>query len=903
MLHGRQTELARIDQLLDGPGGALVVRGEAGIGKTAHLEYAARRTSGRVLRVTGVESEAELPFAALHLLLRPVLDGVTALPPQQADALLGALGLGEATQGDRFLVGLATLSLLVELSKEEPLVCLVDDAQWLDSESADALVFAARRLHAEPVVVLFAAREDGGTFPGSGLPELWLGKLDADTAAQLLAEQAADLPLAVRDQLVTEAQGNPLALIELPRMLGPEQRAGAFTPLTFSLAPVTVTDKVLAGFRNRIAELPAATRFCLLAAALDDRGELKALTGALDRLGASVTDFAEAERAGLVQVSTSCVVFRHPLVRTAVLLACDIAARMAAHRALAEAVDDDRRAWHLAAVTLQPDEGVAGELESLALRALQRGGQATVSAAYARAAELSADPADAVRRWTAAAGAAAEAGLSRRAAELVAAAQRQAGSSALDKSVLAELTRVRAQLAFEADRPLEAVRLLQEGAETADPATMLSLLGLAGFYAWTSAPHPDQLALARRTEELTPDGDGLAGAVRAINRGFRTMLEGDTTPVPAFPVSLGELVAVPFEVRMVITFHAFVRAEREEMLAGAAALVEECRAQGRLGRLPQAMTLLTIAQLTDGRHRSARATVAEGLSLAADAGQPFWRGYLEGVQAWLYGVAGMEEEWAACTAEALRHADNRSWLPAGTWAEYGRVILDLGLGRHNAVLDRLDRATEGTSRHAFIWGYAWPDYVEAAVRAGTPRRADEVLRRYAAWAEGVGQPGPLAVLHRARALLASDERAEGLYERALAVHGQHEHPFDQARTRLVYGEWLRRHRRRTEARIQLEAALEAFDRLDAAPWSARAAAELRATGASPARRAKAGDLLAALTPQELQVVRLAVTGASNREIGAQLFLSPRTVAYHLYKAFPKLGVSSRGELAALGLMT
>ncbi|MEV4372805.1 AAA family ATPase [Nonomuraea sp. NPDC049637] len=904
MLHGRQAEQARIDQMLDGPGGALVVRGEAGIGKTALLEYAARRTPGRVLRVAGVESEAELPFAALHLLLRPVLDGVGALPTQQAEALLGALGLGEATRGDRFLVGLATLSLLVELSAEGPLVCLVDDAQWLDSESADALVFAARRLHIEPVVVLFSAREDGGTFPGGGLPELRLDKLDADTAGHLLAEQAADLPLAVRDQLVAEAQGNPLALVELPRMLSPEQRAGAFTPLAFSLGPVEpVTDRVLASFRDRIAALPAATRSCLLTAALDDRGELKVLAAALGRLDASLADFAPAERAGLVQVSAAGVVFRHPLVRTAVLLACDIAARMAAHRALADAVDDDRRAWHLAAVTLRPDEDVAGELESLALRARQRGGQATVSAAYARAAELSADPAHAVRRWTTAAGAAAEAGLSRRAAELVAAALRQAGSSTLDRSVLAELARVRAQLAFEADRPLEAVRLLQEGAETADPSTVLSLLGLAGFYAWTSAPHPDQIALARRTEELTPDGGGLAAAVRAISRGFRMILEGDTTPVPAFPDGMGEPAAVPFEVRMVITYHAIVRAEREEMLTGATALVEECRAQGRLGRLPQAITLLTIAQLVDGRHRSARAMVAEGLNLAADVGQPFWRGYLGGVQAWLYGVAGMEEEWAACTAEALRHADDRSWLPAGTWAEYGRVILDLGLGRNQAVLDRLDRVTEGASRHAFIWRYAWPDYVEAAVRAGTPRRAEPVLRRYATWAEGVGQPGPLAVLHRARALLASDEQAAGLYERALVLHGRHEQPFDQARTRLVYGVWLRRQRRRAEARVQLETAMEAFDPLDASPWSARAAGELRATGASPARRVKADDPLATLTPQELQVVRLAVTGASNREIGAQLFLSPRTVAYHLYKAFPKLGVSSRGELAMLGPMT
>ncbi|NUW41143.1 ATP-binding protein [Nonomuraea rhodomycinica] len=894
MLYGRQAEQARIDALLGGPAGALVVRGEAGIGKSALLEYAEGRAPGHVLRVTGVESEAELPFAALHLLLRPVLDRVAALPPQQAEALLGALGLGAATRGDRFLVGLATLSLLVELSADEPLLCLVDDAQWLDSESADALVFAARRLYAEPVAVLFAAREGGGVFPARGLPEVRLDKLDPEAAGRLLAEQAAGLPLAVRDQLLAEARGNPLALLELPRMLGAEERAGAFTPLAFSFGSAEpVTDRVLAGFRDRVATLPAATRSCLLVAALDDRGELKVLAGAIRALGASLADFAEAERAGLVRVCATGVAFRHPLVRTAVLLACDIAARMAAHRALAQAVDEDRRAWHLAAVTLEPHEAVAAELESLGLRARRRGGQATVSAAYARAAELSADPADAVRRWTAAAGAAIEAGLNRRAGELVGTALRHAGPVTRDGAVPAELARVRARLAFEAGRPLEASRLLLESAEAADHATRLPLLGIAGFYTWTSAAHPDQIELARRAEELCPDGEGLAAAVRAISRGFSMVLEGSTGTAPTFRDDLG---SVPFELRMIITYHAMVRAEREGMLESAVTLVRDCRAEGRLGRLPQAMTVLAIAQLLDGRHRAARATVAEGQALSTDVGQPFWSGYLAGVQAWLCGVAGAEEEHHEAAAQAVRYADDRSWLPPGTWVAYGRTMLDLGLGRYEAVLDRLDRVTEGGAHHAFVWRYAWPDYVEAAVRVGTPRRADGMLRRYADWAEGTGQAGPLAVLHRARALLAPDERAEPLYERALALSGQ---PFQQARTRLVFGEWLRRHQRRAEARVQLQAAMDAFDRLDAAPWSARAAAELRAAGATPARNPRAGDPLAVLTPQELQVVQLAVTGASNREIGAQLFLSPRTVAYHLYKAFPKLGITSRGELARL----
>ncbi|GAA2208401.1 LuxR family transcriptional regulator [Nonomuraea monospora] len=922
MLYGRQAELSVIEELLEGQSGALVVRGEAGIGKSALLEFSGVRACARVLRVTGVESESDLPFAALHLLLRPVLEHAEALPPQQAEALRGALGLGGATGGDRFLVGLATLSLLVELSVSGPVVCLVDDAQWLDGESADALLFAARRLHAEPVVILFAAREAEfpaqgqpgpglAGFPARGLPELRLGELDPEAARRLLDDQAADLPPAVRDQLVAEAGGNPLALIELPRMLTPEQRKGALTPLSFTVGTARpATDRVLTGFRDRVSALPAATRSCLLIAALDHHDELDVIAGAIGELGASLADFAPAERAGLIRVGLDGVAFRHPLVRTAVLLACDIAARMAAHRALSEATEDDRRAWHLAAVTLQADEQVAGQLEGLALRARQRGGQAAVSAAYARAAELSADPGQAVRRWTAAADAAAEAGLWQRAGELVDRARHRAEAMALKGPALAELICVRAKLEVEAGRPLQAVRLLHEGIEaTDDLPTRLSLLGMAGYYAWAGAAHPDQLALARRTVELCPDGDGLPAVVRTINLAFSLILEGDeaTRLVYLTPEQTG---ALPPELRFLVTFQGMGRADNDGMLDDATALVAECRAVGRLGRMPQAMTLLAVVQALSGLHPSARATATAGLSLAADVGQPMWRGYLAGVRAWLAAVAGAEEECAAMAEQAIRDVEHRRWMPAACWAECARGMLDFSLGRYEAVLERLERSMTGPTRHAFLWRYSWPDYAEAAIRTGDPRRVRDRLPRFTEWVEATGRAGSNAVLHRIRAMLASDSEAGALpsdseagalYERALALHAEDRHPFDEARTRLVYGEWLRRNRRRTEARTQLQAALEAFDRLGAAPWSARASAELRAAGYSLPESARAGDPLAVLTPQELQVVRLAVTGASNREIGAQLFLSPRTVASHLYKAFPKLGVTARAELARLPL--
>nr|MDT0656732.1 LuxR C-terminal-related transcriptional regulator [Micromonospora sp. DSM 115978] len=897
MLYGRQAELAVIDALLDTRSGALVVRGEAGIGKSALLEYAAARAQTRVLRVTGVESETDLPFAALHVLLRPVLDLLEALPAQQEEALRGALGLGDATRGDRFLVGLATLSLLVELSEQAPVLCLVDDAQWLDGESADALLFAARRLHAEPVIVMLAAREG---FPTRGLPELRPGKLEAEAARKVLADHATELPPAVRDQLVAEAGGNPLALVELPRMLTPEQRKGGLAPVRFSLgAAQPVTDRVLLGFRDRISALPPATRACLLVAALDDHNELDVLQRAVGRLGASLVDLAGAEHAGLVRVSTAGVAFHHPLVRSAVLLACDIAARMAAHRALAETVDDDRRAWHLAAVTLQPDDEAAVQLENLALRARLRGGQTAVSAAYARAAELSEDSAEAVRRWTAAADAAAEAGLWLRAGELVDKARHLAETTTLDGKVRAELAHVRATLEAEAGRPLEAVRLLQEGVAAADDlSTRLSLLGLAGYYTWASATHPDQVPLARRTEELSPDGEGLSAVVRTLNIAFRQILTGEAVTKHAYSPP-DRIDQVPSELRSIVLFQAIIRADQDGMLKGAAELADDCRAQGRLGRMPQAMTLLAIAQLLDGRHPAARVTAAEGMVLAGDIGQPMWRGYLAGVHAWLSAVAGAEQECTAMADQAIRDADHRHWVLGAGWAECARVILDFGLGRYEAVLDRVERAMTGPTRHAFLWRYFWPHYIEAAVRVGDSPRALDRLRTYTEWAGATGRATPLAVLHRVRALLAAQDAAGGLFERALSLHAQGSQPFEEAHTRLVYGEWLRRHKGRAEARGQLQAAMEGFDRIGAVPWSARAAAELRAAGQSLPDRSPASGPLAMLTPQELQVVRLAVTGASNREIGAQLFLSPRTVASHLYKAFPKLGVASRAELARL----
>ena len=447
MLCGRSEQLAAIGRLLggmrSGRAGALVLRGEAGIGKTALLEAAADKAAGaRVLRVAGVESEAELPFAALHALLRPALDQIGALPGRQAAALRGAFGLAEETVTDRFLVGLGVLSLVAELAEDRPVLVLVDDAQWVDRASADALVFAARRLQAERAAVLVAARDEppGAGLPG--LPELRVGGLDQTAAEQLLA--GAGLVRAVRDQLIAEAGGNPLALIELSRGLSAAERAGSVTPLILPAAsPVS---RVQQAFGARIGGLPEACRRAVLVAALGGLADLAEVSRAIAASGGSLTDLAAGERAGLVRVTPAGVIFSHPLARAAVLAGSDVAERAAAHRALAGVLDGDRRAWHLAALADGPDEQVAAELDAAAQRADRRGSRAAASAAYERAAALSASPAAKGRRLALAAEAATDAGQLPRAADLAG----QAGQLVTDPAAAMVLARVRAQLEFEA---------------------------------------------------------------------------------------------------------------------------------------------------------------------------------------------------------------------------------------------------------------------------------------------------------------------------------------------------------------------------------------------------------------------------------------------------------------------
>jgi DNA-binding CsgD family transcriptional regulator len=893
MLYGRGEQLAAIDRLLEGMragrAGALVLRGEAGIGKTALLDAAEEKAAwARVLRVTGVESEAELPFAGLHALMRPALDEISALPERQAVALRVAFGMAEETVADRFLVGLGVLSLIAELAEGRPVLCLVDDAHWLDRASADALGFAARRLHAERAGVIVAARDDppGAGLPG--LPELRVGGLDRTAAEQLLAGEG--LVLAVRDRLIAEAGGNPLALLELSRGLSAEERTGSVTPLTLPTA--SPAGRVQQAFGSRIDELPEACRRAVLVAALAGMADLTEVSRAVAAAGGSLTDLAAAERAGLVRVTPAGVSFAHPLARAAVLAGSDVAERAAVHRALAGVLDGDRRAWHLAALADGPDEQVAAELDAAAQWAGHRGSAAAMSAAYERAAGLSAYPAAKVRRLALAAEAAADAGQLPRAADLA----RQADGLGADPAVAAKLALVRSVVHWEAGRPADAAGVLLDAAKLLGSGGQVATQGivmLAVVFLWVSATGPAHAGLERRAAAmLPPAGARLLEFLQAVRR----LQDGDTETPVTVPAGLDHrsLPAFARSSTHLLMFDVLT-GDLPALRARAADRAAEARETGMAAGLAYALGYLARAQDLSGEFLDAMASAEEGLRIAADTGQTGLIGTLATTAALLAAVTGDEEACRAHTAQ-IRRMPAVVQVMSLAGPDLALARLDLGSARYQSALDRMRAVMIGPGRHTHLMLYVYPDLVEAAVRAGQPDLAARPREVFTTWAAAIGQRWASALAARCAALTASDSDAEPRYRGAIAAHEGDGRPFEQARTRLLYGEWLRRNQRRADAREQLLAAAGAFARMGARPWRERAESELRATGAGQVM-VTADDPLARLTPQELQVVRLAAAGLSNKQIGAQLFLSPRTVGYHLYRAFPKLGVTTREELA------
>ncbi|OKI24535.1 helix-turn-helix transcriptional regulator [Streptomyces sp. CB03911] len=914
MLFGRGAEQAAIGRLLDeargGRSGVLVLRGEPGIGKTALLEHAASAAGPefQVIRATGVEYEAELPFAGLTLLLAPGLDKLPALPGPQRRALEGAFGLAEESgpAGGRLLTGLATLGLLAELAAEKPLLCLIDDAQWLDGSSVEALLLAARRLQAEGIVLLLAARDDEGAFPAAGLPELRLAGLDEAAAAELLSAAvesgasagfAGRVPPDVRRRVLAEARGNPLALTELPAALAAEPAGSAGS------GRLPLTSRLQLAFHGKVSGLPAATQTLLLVAAAEEAGDLAAVLHAATALGAGPDALAPAEQAGLVRITgpegAAVLAFRHPLVRAAILHRAPLRQRSAAHRALGEALEDgDRRTWHLALAAGAPDAALADALERTAERAEARGGHGAASAAYERAARLTPDRDGATRRLVLAAEAATEEGRLEHAEALA----ERAGARTDDPFAHAMIAHVRATAHFwRGDHPA-AYRLLLDACTPGIEASHAARMLFQAFHAaWYVGEEPVGAVLDRLAGLRLPPGEPAAPLVRHLLAGTLPLLGRPAPPLPSARETAAEARragAVPSDL-VQLCGATLILGRDDETYELAAGLATEARAKGAVGMLPTVQFFLAEAELFHGRHTDAEVTATEALALAEDTGQRQWVSQLASLLAYLAALRGDAGSCAALVRRALAGAGPGGAPPAGEpWAQWALALLDLGQGRAADAADRLGPLTTGRHRHHVGATRAVPDLVEAAVRLGAPERAAEPYERFARWAAATGQPWAHALRLRCQALLGPDELAESGYQAALDLHRDSGRPFEQGRTALLYGEWLRRERRRTDARPHLRAALEAFELLGARPWAERARTELTATGtAAPA--GPAGGPLAVLTPQELQIVRLAAQGRSNRDIAAQLFLSPRTVGHHLYKAYPKLGVASRGELAGL----
>jgi DNA-binding CsgD family transcriptional regulator len=910
LLYGRDPERSIIGELLEGAresrSGVLVIRGEAGVGKSALLEDARQRASGmQILACAGVEAESALPFAALHQLLRPVLHHNEQVSTPQADALRGALGLAAARGDDRFLVSLAVLSLLSEAAEQRPLLGLVDDAHWLDDASADALVFVARRLEAEGIVLLFAAREgEVREFDAPELAELRLAGLDADAAAVLLDRHAGvALSPETRARLVEATGGHPLALLELPSTLSEGQLSGS-EPL---LTPLPVSARLERAFLARVRELPEETQTLLLVAAADDTGELSTVLGAAAELDVGAEALDGAQEAGLATLRGTALELRHPLVRSAVYQGAPLSKRQAAHRALANVLEGDaeadRRAWHRAAASVGPDPAVVQELEQAAVRARGRSGFVAASLAFERAAALTPDERERARLLTAAAENAWFGGRLERTRMLL----ERARPLATEPLQRADIDRYLGLVELTGGVPAEACRLLVRSAAAVASVDgeraleLLSLASVAAFYA-------DDVAAAVTIAELAGEVDvadtPFARALVELLVGLGAYYEGD---LPRAAASLrsaasleAELESDPLDARRVALLFggraAFYLGDDEAARRRAQLAAAQMRVEGALGLLTPILPRLVHAEMWAGRWPAASANAREGLRLAGEIGQFDLVAYQLVLLALIAAHRGQEDECRSLAAQAHELASARGLAVVASLANWALALLELELGRtEEAFL----RAREISTTPAVL-SMAGLDQIEAAVRAGEVTRAHDWLAYYEPWAERAGAAWARAVGLHGRALLADDgEEAERLFEAALDMHAQATRPFERARTELAFGEFLRRARRPREARQHLRAALAGFEALGAELWAERARVELRASGQTARRRV--ADTRDQLTEQELQIAHFVAQGLSNREVAAQLFLSPRTIAAHLRNIFRKLGISSRTELARLHL--
>jgi DNA-binding CsgD family transcriptional regulator len=896
-LLGRERQRVALDRLLEaargGHGGALVVHGEPGVGKTALLEYAGEAgREFRVLQTVGVEGEMELPYAVLQQLCSPILDRSERLPAPQRDALGVAFGLSAGQAPNPFLVGLAALGLLSEASEERPLLCCVDDAQWLDRASARALAFVARRLLAEKIALVFAARELGGAL--AGLPELHvepLGHRDARTLLESVLQ--ARLDEHVLDRIVLETHGNPLALLELPRGMTPIQLAGGF-----GLPAVPLSASIEESFTRRLARLPGDARRLLLIAAADPTGDPAIVWPAAQQLGIpeSIAETIEAE--DVLELGVR-VVFRHPLVRSAVYRAAGLKERRAVHRALAEAtdpeIDPDRRAWHRAQAASMPDEDVAAELERSAGRAQARGGLAAVAAFLERAAALTPQPARRAQRLLAAACANRDAGAPEAALELLAGVE----AELLDELGRARVDLLRGQIASEQRRGGEAGRLLLSAARLLEPldpelASETYLEALAGAMSSDvevvgGAPAVAQAARAAptgsappRTVDVLLDAfairltDGYGPAAPALGRALQLLLADVANE------DVGRLSVSSSRDGNIVALEMW---DDEALHILAARQVQVARDAGALVHLQFALSFLARSHMLAGELTAATLMIDEAGLIAEATGNPALVNAPMILAAW----RGQEAQASELIEMTSEEAAARRW----TSNNYARSVLYNGLGRHD---DARDAAWEAFQPDPIGYGaYLVPELAEAASRTGDRALLESALEWLSERTAVISSAWATGIEARVRALLSEGEVAESLYCDSVAHLSGPRVRLELARTHLLYGEWLRRERRRLDARKHLRMALEAFTSMGTEAFAGRAERELLATGERARKRT--ADTLDQLTPQEQQIARLAAKGTTNREIAAQLFITQSTVEYHLRKAFRKLDVKSRTQLA------
>jgi DNA-binding CsgD family transcriptional regulator len=896
-LLGRARECAVLDRLAEqvagGDSRVLVLRGDAGAGKTALLRHLTDHLTGwRIAAAIGVESEMELAYSGLQQLCSPLLGHLGKLPGPQRDALATVFGLAAGPPPDRLMVGLATLTLLAEAAEEAPLACVVDDAQWLDRQSGQVLAFVARRLLADRVALVCAARVGLGDDFLPGLPELAIGGLDEGEARRLLlAGVHGPLDAAVADQIVTESHGNPLALLELPRTWSAADLAGGFgLP-----AGHQVAGRIEQSFVRRLARLPADTRLLVLAAAAEPLGDPLLLHRAAETLDVEIAAVAPAVDDGLLRMHGR-VEFAHPLVRSAAYRTAPAADRHRVHHALAAATDaeadPDRRAWHRAHATAGLDEEVAAELERSAGRAQSRGGLAAAAAFLTRATELTPARADRLRRALDAAFANVRAGAYDAARAMLAGAP----GGPLDERQRAMIDLVRAQLAFASSKGREATPLLLAAARRLQPVdlgaarqTYLDALLAAMFGgrlndgALTAEVSRAARAAPRPSHAAPTAGDLLLEAFAALADDYAT----------AVPLGREALAALRGgDVRLRWLWQGVVLAlelwDDEDWCELADRNLRIARDTGALSDLPMALGSQIHVCAFRGDLRAATALIAEARSALEATGKSVEPNGSLLVAAWRATGDAVE-----LIENGLRDAHARGEGIAVGVAHYAHAVLRNGLGQYDEGMEAALRATENL-RDLAAQNWGLPELVEAAVRQGRPDVAADALDRLTARAKASGSDWALGIEARSRALLSEGQDAEDLFREAIERLRRTRLRAEDARAHLLYGEWLRRAGRRVDARAELARALEMLQAMGADGFAERARRELAATGASVRKRN--AEATNDLTAQEAQIARLAREGLSNQEIGAQLFISPRTVEWHLRKIFGKLGISSRRQL-------